>query len=670
MSFYAQDVTVQIPGIFMQGRAALREQFVRPFITGFPGNQHIVKNWIFGRDVVVLEWTFEARHKGPFEGHAATDARIEVPGCGVYEYDRAKRQITSARIYMDMGALLKQILDRRRADEAAAIASGTIAAQAEHVDLATVIAVSQAVSGEMVLDKLLHTLMRTAVEHAKAERALLILSRDAEQRIAAEATAGSEQVAVRLCDEPANGSALPEAILSHVLHTHDSVILDDAASPNPFASDPYVARRHARSVFCLPLMSQAKFIGVLYLENTLAPRVFAPARTAVLKLLASHAAVALENGRLYRDLADREARIRRLVDANIIGIFMSGPGGRIVEANDAFLGMIGYDREDLTAGRLNWMELTPAEWRDRDMRRWLPELRASGTLQPFEKEYFRKDGSRVPVLIGVAALDAGGEQGVAYVLDLTERKRAQDALNKAGAELARVSRVTALSALTASIAHEVNQPLAGIITNASTCMRKLDSSPPDLDGARETVRRTIRDGNRAAAVITRLRALFSKRELTLEPLDLNEATREVIALSSNDLQRNRIAVQQELADDLPAVTGDRIQLQQVIVNLVRNAADAMADIDDRPRELLIKTEAEAGERVRLTVCDTGPGLPQQSLDSLFEAFYTTKSGGMGIGLFVSRSIIELHHGRLWAEPNAGAPGAAFAFSIPRNHANV
>jgi len=217
--------------------------------------------------------------------------------------------------------------------------------------------------------------------------------------------------------------------------------------------------------------------------------------------------------------------------------------------------------------------------------------------------------------------------------------------------------------LTASIAHEVNQPLSGIITNAGTCLRMLDAAPPDIDGARETARRTIRDGNRAADVITRLRALFGKREFTLEPLDLNEAAREVIALSSNDLQRNRVILQSELAEGLPTVTGDRIQLQQVILNLLRNASDAMADVHDRPRHLLIKTEGEDGSRVRLTVRDAGVGLAPENMESVFNAFYTTKSGGMGIGLFVSRSIVERHQGRLWAEPNDG-PGATFSFSVP------
>ena len=227
-----------------------------------------------------------------------------------------------------------------------------------------------------------------------------------------------------------------------------------------------------------------------------------------------------------------------------------------------------------------------------------------------------------------------------------------------------MARVTTLSTLTASIAHEVNQPLSGIITNAGTCLRMLDANPPNIDGARETARRTIRDGNRASDVITRLRALFSKKEFTLESLDLNEATREVIALSLSDLQRNRVILQSELADDLPSITGDRIQLQQVILNLLRNASDAMVGVHDRPRQLLIRTEREDGDRVRVTVRDAGVGLDRQSMDKLFDAFYTTKSGGMGIGLSVSRSIVERHHGRLWAEPNDG-PGATFSFSIPR-----
>jgi PAS domain S-box-containing protein len=254
---------------------------------------------------------------------------------------------------------------------------------------------------------------------------------------------------------------------------------------------------------------------------------------------------------------------------------------------------------------------------------------------------------------------------IAVVQDVTERRLSEEALGKARSELAHVARVTTLGALTASIAHEVNQPLSGIITNASTCLRMLDADPPNLDGARETARRTIRDGNRASDVITRLRALFSHRTTILESVDLNEAAREVIALSLVEAQRHRVIVRTELADDLPPVRGDRIQLQQVILNLLLNATDAMSSVDDRPRQLVIRTTKADGDGVRLTVQDAGVGFEPQGMDKLFEAFYTTKTGGMGIGLSVSRSIIEQHHGRIWAVPNDG-PGATFAFSIPRD----
>ena len=258
---------------------------------------------------------------------------------------------------------------------------------------------------------------------------------------------------------------------------------------------------------------------------------------------------------------------------------------------------------------------------------------------------------------------------IAAVQDVTQRRRSEEALAKARSELARVARVTSMGALTASIAHELNQPLSGIITNASTCLRMLAADPPNVDGATETARRTIRDGNRASDVITRLRALFSKKATTTEPVDLNDATREVITLLRSELQRSRVILQAELSDDIPSVIGDRVQLQQVIINLLRNASDAMNGVDDRPRQLVIRSARDEDDRVRLAVRDSGVGFDPQAADRLFDAFYTTKNDGMGIGLSVSRSIIENHHGRLWAEPNDG-PGATFSFSIPQRIESV
>ena len=257
----------------------------------------------------------------------------------------------------------------------------------------------------------------------------------------------------------------------------------------------------------------------------------------------------------------------------------------------------------------------------------------------------------------------GQPEYIGAVQDVTERRLSEEALDRVRSELARVARATSFSALTASIAHEVNQPLAGIITNASTCLRMLGADPPDIDGALETARRTIRDGHRASDVIVRLRNLYSKKEITREAVDLNDATQEVIAISSSDLQRNRVDLRAELADDLPPIIGDRVQLQQVILNLLTNASDAMRSVDDRPRQIVIRTQRDGADGVRLSVRDAGAGFQPQSADKLFEAFYTTKSGGMGIGLSVSRSIIENHHGRIWAVPNE-SPGATVAFSIP------
>ena len=247
--------------------------------------------------------------------------------------------------------------------------------------------------------------------------------------------------------------------------------------------------------------------------------------------------------------------------------------------------------------------------------------------------------------------------------DIDDRKRAEEELTMARAELAHVSRVTSLGVLTASIAHEVNQPLSGILMNAGTCLRMLDSTPPNVEGARETARRTIRDGNRASEMVTRLRALFKRKEVAVEQVDLNDAAKEVIALSLSELHSKRILVRHELAPNLPAIKGDRIQLQQVIQNLLRNASDSMNSIDDRPRQLVIRTENDDGGNVQLTVQDTGIGIDPNTFDRLFESFYTTKDDGMGIGLSVSRSIIEAHHGRIWASANDG-PGSSFAFSIP------
>ena len=300
---------------------------------------------------------------------------------------------------------LEELYPQLREEKLALSSTSTIETPVEYLDLATVLKVSQAVAGETGLDKLIDTLMRTAIEHAGAERGLLILPRGDELRVEAEATTGSAGVIVR--QREAAASALPESIIHYVARTKDRVILDDATLQNPFFADAYLRDRHARSILCLPLIHQGKFSGVLYLENSLTPHVFTPTRITVLKLLASQAAISLENTRLYVNLEEREAKIRRLVDANIIGIFIWNVEGEITEANEAFLHIVEYDREDLISGHVRWTDLTPVEWQDREARA-LAYLKAVGTAQPYEKEFFRKHGGRVPVLIGGALFEKGG----------------------------------------------------------------------------------------------------------------------------------------------------------------------------------------------------------------------------------------------------------------------
>jgi PAS domain S-box-containing protein len=573
------------------------------------------------------------------------------------------------RCYLRWGATgkvrqLEQLHPHLRDASVPASPNTTIGAHVEQLDVGTVLKASQAVSGEIVLGELIKTLLRIAIEHAGAGRGLLVLFPDDAPRIVAEATTGGGQVEVTLRETAMSPAALPESVLHTVIRTRESVILDDALAQNPFSADKYICQKHARSVLCLPLVKQAKLIGVLYLENNLASHVFTPARISVLELLASQAAISLENARLYNDLQEREAKIRRLVDSNIIGIIMWDFEGRILDANEAFLHMVGYSRDDLVSGVLRWSALTPAEWNDAQERA-AAEVRATGSHKPFEKEYLRKDGSRVPVLLGGAAFDERRDQGVSFVLDLTDRKRVEGALRDAQTNLAHVVRITTLGELTASIAHEVNQPLAAVVSNAEACLRWLGRGTPDLDEARNSVECIINDGNRASEVIRRVRALANKADIEKAPLGINDVVREVVALVQGQLVSHQVSLRLELASALPMILGDRVQLQQVMINLMMNGMEAMQSITDRPRELVIRSLQDETQQVLVSVADCGGGISAENADRLFNAFFTTKSSGMGMGLSICRSVMEAHSGRLWATANV-PHGATFQFTLPVN----
>jgi PAS domain S-box-containing protein len=811
----------------------------------------------------------------------------------------------------------------------------------------------------MGTEKLADTLMRTAIEHAGAERGLLILVEGSAQWIAAEATIRGDRINVHLREEPVSCDALPETVLECVARTQEGVILADASAINPYSADPYIRRHRARSLLCLPISNRSELAGALYLENNLAPHVFTAARVSVLKLLASQTAISLENSRLYRDLAERESTIRRLVDANIVGIQIADLSGEILEANDEFLRIVGYDRDDLHSGRLRWTALT-APRQDRNREELLAELQRNGKLRPFEWDYIRKDGSRVPVLSGAATYE-DGKRAVGFVLDLTERKRAElalreserylaeaqrltytgswaynhilgkftyysdeqfrihgldpqrgrppdltqvlelfhpedregmienvdriirekrdyihdyriklpdrtvkyihttghpvlndagdllehfgstidvtehrrveqslraqnhvtrilaeaasleeatskilqamceclgchlgtlwqiaqeedvlrcatvwhapsvevaqfeattrasalqrgsglpgqvwvsgvaacvpdvardpeferaeiaagedlhaafafpillngkvlgvielisrdvwhtdqdllvsmttigsqigqfmerkraeNALQVAQSELAHVTRVMTMGELTTSIAHEVNQPLGAMVTSAGSCALWLAAHPPDIEKAQQALERIVNDGRRAGEVIKRIRTMMKRQAPRKSSLNVNDVILEVIAFAQHELRGNEVLLQTQLSEDLPFVQGDRVQLQQVLLNLIVNAIEAMSGIDDRRHELTIVSSPESLGTVRVEVRDSGTGLYPDHALHLFESFYTTKADGIGIGLSISRSIIEAHGGRLSAGPNSPY-GAVFRFSLP------
>ena len=434
----------------------------------------------------------------------------------------------------------------------------TIGTPVMQLDVGTVVKASQAVSSEIVLDKLIEALMRIAVEHAGAERGVLIAIRNKELHIEASARSGRGTIEVSLRRTAIPLDDLPESVLHYVIRTRESVVLHDASVANVFSRDGYLVRTRTRSLLCLPIVKQTKLVGVVYLENNLTAGAFTSERIAVLELLASQAAISLEHAQLYADLQQENVERKRAEE---------------------------------------------------------------------------------------------------------ELRRSEASLREAQSELARVARLTTMGEMAASIAHEVNQPLAGIVTNANASLRWLAGNAPNLAEAREAIRRIIRDGSRAGDVTTRIRALFTKTCAAKQRLDINEAIGEVVVLAESEMRRNRVVLQMELAADLPPVTGDRVQLQQVVLNLVLNGVEAMSTVEDYPRELVIRTQrSENDDEVRVAVQDSGIGLDPGSRERIFQAFHTTKSGGLGLGLSISRSIVEAHGGRLWAVQN-DPRGTIFQFTL-------
>jgi predicted ATPase/signal transduction histidine kinase len=544
--------------------------------------------------------------------------------------------------------------------------SATIGASVGQLDVETVVKASQALSSEIVLPKLIERLVRIAVEHAGAERGLLILLRDGTRgggpRIEAEATTGQNKVEVVVRQVVVTPSDLPQSALDYVLRTQEGVLIDDASADHVYSKDEYIRRKGSRSVLCLPIVKQAKLVGALYLENNLVPGAFTPDRVSVLLLLASQAAISLENAGLYSDLQRSEAFLAQGQSISKTGSFgWNVASGEIYYSEETY-NIVEYDRAvDLTFDRA-FARIHPD---DRDfVQRTLD--RATQERKGFDVElrFLMADGrvKHAHVIARALPSSSGHIEFVGAVRDITERTRAEEALRQAQDDLARTHRVTTMGELAASLAHELTQPITGAITNADTCLRMLGRDQPDLDGGRAAVTRIVRDAQRAADIIGRIRSQFARSATNREAIDVNEIHRETVALLRDEALRYNISVRTELAADLPQVVGDRVQLQQVALNLIVNGIEAMKDVDGI-REIVIKSQRAENEQILVSVSDTGIGFPPQLAEQIFDPFFTTKPQGTGMGLRISRSIIESHGGRLWAEGAAGC-GATFHLNLP------
>jgi PAS domain S-box-containing protein len=516
---------------------------------------------------------------------------------------------------------------------------------------------AQAVSTEIVLENLIQRLLVIAVKHAGAERGLLILMRNGRPLLGAETTTtGHDTVAVSVRGVEITSGQLPESIIQYVIRTQQSVILDDATTSSLFSNDDYVRQHRPRSVLCQPLAKQGRLVGLLYLENKLAAGAFT-ARTAVLDMLAAQAAISLENAYLYADLHERESRIRGLIESNVVGICFWACGGRILDANDAFGRLVGFSREELLSGDMNWRERTPPEYWARD-EQWLQDLRSGKTGVPYEKEYLRRDGTRVPVLVGGALLDSAEEQGVAFVVDLTERRHAE--LEREARRVAEAAN-RAKGEFLAMMSHELRTPLNGILGYAQILIRDQEL------GARQRQSATVirHSGEHLLTLINDILDLAKieagKMALECGPLQLAGFLRGIHEIILVQAQEKGLKLVWETAPDLPAaVRADERRLRQVLLNLLGNAVK----FTDRGQAGLRVTCPSPG-RLRFEVHDSGVGIGADQLGVIFGPFEQVggvRPGlrGTGLGLAISQQLVRLMGGEIHVESRP-AEGSLFCF---------
>jgi PAS domain S-box-containing protein len=577
---------------------------------------------------------------------------------------------TARRCYLRWGAdgkvrQLDQAHPQLRDQWTPSTPTATVRAPLEQLDIGSMIKASQVLSSEIVLDRLIETLMRIVVEHAAAEHGLLILLRN-EPQIAARATTRFGKVEVALHDADVSPLDLPASALHYVIRTQKSLILDDASSGGLLSDDAYIREHRPRSVLCIPIMKQAKVIAALYLENNLSPGAFTPEQIAVLEFLATQAAISLENAYVYADLKRSETFLAE-------GQRMSGTGswswsistGDVVWSEELYR-IFGFDSRKERRPNID-LFLQAVHPEDRaTVRRELDAAIAAGSAFAQDFRVLLSDGS-VKHLHGAGRplIDESGEmrEFVGTTIDMSERKRGEDALRNAQADLLRVARLTTMGELTASIAHEMNQPLAAIVANAESSLLWLAKTPPNLEKAQQASERIVRDGHYAGQVIRGIRAMVHKSSLEMVRLDMHGLIQGIVALMRAELRRHDVRLELELAGGVGVIMGEPVQLQQVIVNLMMNAVEAMSATIDGPRVLRVATELDDDGALTVAVTDSGPGLDPSLTGRIFEPWFTTKPDGMGMGLSICRSIVQAHGGLLWASP-APQRGSVFHLKLP------
>jgi predicted ATPase/signal transduction histidine kinase len=541
----------------------------------------------------------------------------------------------------------------------------TIDAPVKQMDAEAVIKASQTLSGEMNLPSLIEKLLRLAIEHAGAQRGLLILLHGDGPIIEAEAQSERGKVEILLRHEQFTSADLPESVLQFVLRTHEQVLLGDASQHQSHSEDEYIRCKRPKSLLCLPILKQAKVIGALYLENSLTAHAFTPGRMAVLDVLASQAAISLENARLYSDLERGEVYLAEAQTLSLTGSF-----GWNASTDEHFWSAETFRIFEYDVSTKITLELILNRVHPHDLNLVKQAIKSAAEGKDWDVEYrLLMSGGAVKYVHVIAhAINSksGNREYAGAVMDITATRRAEEALRQGQAELAHVSRMATLGELTASIAHEVNQPLTAIVNNANACLDLLPDSDPRMQDVRDALAEIGDDADRASGVIARVRQLVKKTPFASTVLNLRDVITDALTLAQHEFASNHVTIRTDLTDEVPPVMGDRVQLQQVLLNLIVNGIDAMKTTDETKRILTISGRLDMRDgkpEALISVHDTGVGLKLVDTDRLFEAFFTTKPQGMGMGLPISRSIVEAHGGRLWAEPNKEA-GATFLFSLP------